>query len=421
MKKAIVSIAIFLAATIIGFQNCGYAPQLAESLRPELDPDYQQLMLEQTKETLANDSKANDPVFAAAPSKYIGRPFMETEPVGYVVMGPPPRMYRFGSETPQIYTDTWRSALREYKRFLIKIARNIKSERLVIISSSKQESETNRILNFLKDHIDLNKLFIVHIASNNSDDRRFDTTPNRGLQWWRDRLPIPVYDENDQLQLVSTYDESVYIYRAPYLARMFAAEKLHSPYIWAGGNFVANTKGDCLIVNRSYAEALTPDWVFIYRYKCTGRLVRLPPLGNGVIEHIDMYASFASDNLVLVSNYQYAQILQQNGFTTKFMPTPRKDPLKSTSGNSRTYINSVFLNQKVFMPVYGEPEDNQAAKVYSDLGFNVIRFSSSNIVLRGGGSGHCLTYTYPRVPTMRIFPNDEIEVLHRGDQLDEFR
>ncbi len=420
MKIAIVSIVFILTASLVGFQNCGVAPQALESTRPQMDPEYQKQIADYNQKVRESDEKALDPQFSTGPNKYIGRPFMEREPVGYIIMSATIRTTEIHPNTPPVYVEHVRNQYKQFRNLIKKVAKNIKNEHLILISSSKSRTETERILKFLEGSIDRNKVTIVWHPYYESTVRGKD---NSKVFMMRDVSPIPVYDENDALQLVSTYSNYSLVGRRDYtdwssLHRLFEAEPVHTPYMISGGNFIANKQGDCLIINRE-GDAAIPDWVYIYKFKCTGRLVRLPYKSG--IGHIDEYAKFAWDNTVIVSDYQYSQILKDRGFNTKFIPPPPKHPLFRShlyNHNPRSYINSVYLNGKVFLPRFGVPEDEIAKKVYEDVGFEVVQFNSSDMF---GYSAHCATYTYPRVPLMRVFPSDEIEVLHRGDQLDEFR
>lgn len=63
----------------------------------------------------------------------------------------------------------------------------------------------------------------------------------------------------------------------------------------------------------------------------------------------------------------------------------------------RTYTNAFVANDSVLLPVYGIPEDEQAAAIFQDLlpGRTVYPIDATGIIA-SGGAWHCVTMEYPR-------------------------
>ncbi len=63
----------------------------------------------------------------------------------------------------------------------------------------------------------------------------------------------------------------------------------------------------------------------------------------------------------------------------------------------RTYVNSLIVDRKVFMPSYGVSEDETAKSVYESLGYQVVPVVSNFLSDQLHGSVHCQTMAYPRI------------------------
>lgn len=208
---------------------------------------------------------------------------------------------------------------------------------------------------------------------------------DRGF-WARDAVPVP---------MISLADGSLTVIDARYyhnfnsdaeIAQMFGAKLESTGYFYEGGNYMANDRGDCLMVNAGQHVEI-PDHVFTRYYGCK-KLVRLP-LEDG-IGHIDEHARFVSADTVLTDLPSYKQILEREGFRVVMLPKVPAD--------YATHVNSLIIDGKVAVPVYGRGTDAEALRVYESVGLKAIPADSYTLSTRGLGSVHCITMTYPPAP-----------------------
>ena len=204
--------------------------------------------------------------------------------------------------------------------------------------------------------------------------------------WARDGLPVPVIDtKTDQLGFV---DARYYYSFEPdqAVANMFGSSMTSHKFNFEGGNFMANHKGHCIIVNnRSHAKI--PDAIFETQYGCQ-RLQRLPHLSG--IGHIDEHVRFISEDTVLSDLPEYKKELEASGLKVVMLPQPENE--------LETYVNSLIINGVAIVPVYGQSKDQEALDIYTKAGFKAVAADSSSLSNDGQGSIHCITMTYPPTP-----------------------
>lgn len=123
--------------------------------------------------------------------------------------------------------------------------------------------------------------------------------------------------------------------------------------------------------------------------------------------HADMFCKMLNDTTVIVGEYAKPgdgasnnfEILNDNAAKlaqeTNGSGSPLKVfriPMPRYTGRSYTYTNSLIVNDKVLVPVYGFASDNQALDVYRKLmpGATVVGFDCNSII-GANGAIHCIT------------------------------
>lgn len=206
--------------------------------------------------------------------------------------------------------------------------------------------------------------------------------------WARDGIPVPTFKFTKKKSEFTVVDAIYYHdFEADYqVAKHFSAAVSKHDYYFEGGNFMPNAHGDCLVVNTD-ATAQVPDSVFSLQYGCKN-LIRLPYLKG--IGHADESVKFVDAQTVITDAEDYAQILKEEGFEVVMMPRPKRP--------YETYMNSVFLEKTVYVPVFGrEEKDKEAMDVYRSLGFTPVPLNSYSLSNEGLGSLHCISMVYPKV------------------------
>jgi agmatine/peptidylarginine deiminase len=265
---------------------------------------------------------------------------------------------------------------------------------LIVYTQSNSKSYHKQLLNQYGQYIDANRVHILQVPSSGANDF-----------WSRDNLPLPIW-KNGKLALA---DARYYYNFEPdaFFAQIFGAEILKHNYFYEGGNFMANGRGDCLVVNRKKAypggvsdTAAIPDDVFTNIYGCK-TLTRFKHLKG--IGHADEVIKFVTDDTVVTDTPEYKTILEKAGFTVHMLP--------EADLNYETYVNSLIVNGTIYVPVFGEKGDQVALDVYKQLGFNVVSVPSRELATQGQGGIHCITMNYPPVPLQMIAESLKAQVI----------
>ncbi|MCB0405497.1 MAG: agmatine deiminase family protein [Bdellovibrionales bacterium] len=213
-----------------------------------------------------------------------------------------------------------------------------------------------------------------------SEDRihRIDVSTSGNGLWARDGIPVPVFMEDQSLGVV---DARYYHHYEPdtFVAKAFNVPLLSHTYYYEGGNFLADARGNCLLVSRDI-----PNTVFERYYGCK-TITKLPHLAG--IGHVDERVKLLSDTLALTDRIEYKTALEGLGYTVHLLPNP--------AGRYETYVNSLLVNGTIFVPTYNEVTDAAAIAKYEEFGLKVVPIVTKNLSNMGHGSIHCITMTYP--------------------------
>jgi len=210
--------------------------------------------------------------------------------------------------------------------------------------------------------------------------------------WTRDNTPIAVSDQSLTPFLV---DAKYYYDFEPdaSFSQLYGIELLTNPYFFEGGNFVNNSLGDCIVVNRNRRypfgtsdTAAIPDEVFEANYGCSN-LIRLEHIKG--IGHADEVVKFLDDTTIVTDTEAYIETLEAEGFDVHLLPEPRTE--------FGTYVNSLIVNDVIYVPSYEESFDQEAVDTYQNLlpFHDIVQIESSELSSNGQGGIHCITMTYP--------------------------
>jgi len=203
--------------------------------------------------------------------------------------------------------------------------------------------------------------------------------------WARDSFPIPIYLENKskigliENEYFNSFGSQSSISQA---VRARFAEKTNM--IFVGGNLLADEDGNCFSVKSSRLFSLTPDELRNY-YGC--QAVHLLPHEKGIGDIDEVLKPLPGKN-ILTNVPSYIPLLKSWGYNVVLLPEVQ-------SYKYRTYANTVLLNGVAFMPSYGDPQDDEARKVYESLGYQVHMIPSNQLSDRWMGSIHCQTMAFP--------------------------
>ncbi|MEM7646219.1 MAG: agmatine deiminase family protein [Pseudomonadota bacterium] len=302
-----------------------------------------------------------EPFFSSRAQKAT-RPFAEYEKTGYLFFD----------------DDDYRGYAKEIKRTL---AENLpEGVTLVVYSTSRNQNYLAQLKSRYSQYIDDSRLMILQVPRSGSNSF-----------WTRDSLPIPVWNQQD----MSLVDARYYYNFEPdqFIANLFSVDLSSHQYFFEGGNFITNSKGDCIVVNRrrSYPGGISdtaaiPDSIFYNQYGCQ-KLIRFKHLKG--IGHSDEVVKFMSDNIIVTDTEEYVKTLEDEGYEVVLLPEPDR--------RYETYVNSLQVNDVLFVPVFGESHDQKAVQAYEDLdlGLKIVTIPTRLLATRGQGGIHCITMNYP--------------------------
>lgn len=221
--------------------------------------------------------------------------------------------------------------------------------------------------------------------------------------WARDGVPVPAWSyDATGAEKFTVVDAKYYHYfeSDALIGEYFKADVVKHDYMTEGGNFVSNSRGECIMVDNSRVKMI-PDAIFTEKYGCK-EVIRMPYLqyngpdktnyGDGNvygIGHIDERVKFMDDDTLITDDERYAQILRDKGYKVVMMTRPVM--------KYETYVNSLIVNGTAFVPVFKYASDDEAVKIYESFGLKVVRLDSYFLSNEGAGSIHCITMVYPPV------------------------
>ncbi len=266
------------------------------------------------------------------------------------------------------------------------IAKNLPANTtLLVYTTSSNAQYQKQLFNKYAPLMQPGQMKVLQIPSSGSNDF-----------WSRDNLPLAVWN-NSQFSLVNAR----YYYNFEpdvFFQNLFGVNMTAHNYFYEGGNFMGNAKGDCIVVNRKRQypggtsdTAAIPDEVFRNLYGCK-TLTRLKHLKG--IGHADEVVKFMSDSVIVTDTPEYKALLEKAGFTVVLLPEGQQD--------YETYINSLQVNDTIFVPSFGESNDTAVADAYKKFGLKVVTIRTDELATQGQGGIHCITMNYPPSPISQV-------------------
>jgi agmatine/peptidylarginine deiminase len=197
--------------------------------------------------------------------------------------------------------------------------------------------------------------------------------------------------------------------------------------IEAGGNMLLDGQGSVIVSNvifdgsQGFDPNLTQDQLeqYFLDYFGVHKVIVTPHLINDGTGHIDMFVKLINDTTIIVGEYENQsagfsgnydicnQVANQlanetNGAGRPFnivrMPMPPYN-----NGITYTYINSLIVNKKVLVPIYGFStefaNDDSVLALYETImpGVEAVGFDCNQII-PANGAIHCIAMKVPALP-----------------------
>jgi len=216
-------------------------------------------------------------------------------------------------------------------------------------------------------------------------------------KWTRDYGPQFAFDSNGDQGIVDHHynrprpndDQVNYVVGAQWGIPVYG-----SPLIHTGGNYMCDGHHTGFSTNLVYNEnpGLTHAQVDAYMYSYLGidSYEVLPDIATSGIHHIDCWAKLLDEETILVkqvaTNHPNYTRIENNVATLRGLTNAYGRPYNiarifcgSYSGDVAAYTNSVILNGKVLVPLFGISTDSAALDTYRAHmpGYEVIGFTGS--------------------------------------------
>lgn len=208
-----------------------------------------------------------------------------------------------------------------------------------------------------------------------------------------------------------------------------------SPLEHAGGNFMVDGLGtgfaSTLIHQENPQFSAAQIESLMLAYSGLEQLIVLPRINIEYTGHIDLWGKVLNDTLIMVGEYAAGHpnhtILNENadsisrcnnreGFPYRIVRIPMP---WSTSNSPPSYLNSLFVNNKVLVPLWNQPEDSLAIAIYESVlpDHDIVGINCSAM----GGSGgaiHCITMQAPSAEFIHI---QHYPLTNTADTLNDYR
>ena len=284
---------------------------------------------------------------------------------------------------------------------------------VVVDNTSEQNSVSNTLSNV---NVNMDRVVFQVIETNSVWVRDYGP-------WWiiepENSLAIIDLVYNRPRPLDDTYPESA--------AGYFGINYYGLGLIEAGGNMLLDGQGSVIVSNvifdgsQGFDPTLTQDQLeqYFLDYFGVHKVIVTPHLINDGTGHIDMFVKLINDSTVIVGEYENQsagypgnydicnQVASQlanetNGAGRPFniirMPMPPYN-----NGITYTYINSLIVNNKVLVPIYGLStefaNDDSVLALYETImpGVEAVGFDCNQII-PANGAIHCIAMKVPALP-----------------------
>ncbi len=273
--------------------------------------------------------------------------------------------------------------------------------------------------------------------------------------WVRDYGPFYIYEDgkraiNDFVYNTYPDDENI----SQNIGKEFDLPLYTSDLLLHGGNFITDGNNICFCSDNITKQngGLTEEQISeeLKQTLNIDSLVVVQGIKKGGSGHIDMYCKLLNDTLFIVGEYEDPQDgwddnhkilddiaellgsmknLDGRSFNVVRIPMPPfiektviinqiPIPLPVTY----TYTNSLILNNKVLVPVYGYESDKKALDIYTDLmpGYEIVGVNSDSII-QYLGAVHCLTKLHHSKNPLIVFHKNLTTVNQDEEPIINFR
>lgn len=166
------------------------------------------------------------------------------------------------------------------------------------------------------------------------------------------------------------------------------------PFYFDGGNIFVDENNNCFTCIREDDPPLEFRRKLLAHINCDN-VIAMNAIPGEPTGHVDTFMKILPGKKALLASYQRSdfkvemdknkKILENLGY--RVIDIPHSD---SEGYTHWSYLNSLIIENKVFVPQYGIDEDETALQIYEKVGFKVIPVKADQI-MKENGSLHCIT------------------------------
>jgi agmatine/peptidylarginine deiminase len=263
-------------------------------------------------------------------------------------------------------------------------------------------------------------------------------TFNNNSVWTRDYGPWFIRKQDNGQGIVDfiynrprPQDDSIpYRIGSYWLIPVYGSQLTH-----AGGNFMTDGLGTGFASTLIYEE--NPQFThhqidsLMLAYSGLDQFIVVPRINIEYTGHIDLWTKILNDTLIMVGEYapghsnytllnqaadSLARCKNREGRNYRVVRIPMP---YSTSSAPPTYLNSLFVNNKVLVPTWSLPEDDSAIHVYQRAlpGHEIVAINCS-AMSGSGGAIHCITM---QIPSSRYIHIKHRPLANTNDTINSYR
>ena len=271
---------------------------------------------------------------------------------------------------------------------------------------------------------------------------------NGSSMWIRDFGPFCIQDSGQSAIVDYVYGSYDGNDSMPFaLASNWGLPCYDSDLIHHGGNHIVDGNRMGFVSTNIYTlnPAYSPSEVRsdLSAYLGVDSLVVVEPMAGDATGHIDMFCKLLNDTLFVVGEYARPEDAYGDDFHLLNSIAATLDNLHNLDGRefevaripmppfsysgpagtiNYTYTNSLIINDKILVPVYGFESDAEALQIYADLmpGYEVVGIDSA-FIIGYWGAVHCVTSLRHRDNPLLVFHEPVTEMPPAGGPVIQFR
>lgn len=166
------------------------------------------------------------------------------------------------------------------------------------------------------------------------------------------------------------------------------------PFYFDGGNIFVDIERNCFTSIREDDPPLEFRKSLLANINCEN-IIAMFGIPGEPTGHVDTFLKILPNKKAILAKYEnhfYQNAMDKNKLLLEELGYEIIEILHNDNEEkvNWSYVNSVIIDQKVFVPHYGIEQDEHALFVYKKMGYEVIPIMANQII-KENGSLHCIT------------------------------